>query len=259
MLPSRSLLAAGALHWATTMGALQYKGADWSSALVMEREGIVYKSTDFVDTPIETTLKANGINIVRQRVVSPHPILNIILLLEQPLIYISTQWTAAGDYDLDYNIKLAKRAKAAGLAVHINLHFSDSWADPGKQVIPEGWPGDLAGLLDKIYSYTLDVCNKLQAAGIQPAIIDLGNEIAVGLLYPVGRGGSENWNNTAALLRSASDAVRASTLNPKPKINIHLNAVSDRGTQDYFWGNILKVDPAFTDCFESWSASHYPF
>lgn len=168
------------------------------------------------------------------------------------------KWVAEGDYDLDYNLALAKRAKAAGLDVHINLHYSDSWADPGQQRIPAGWPTDLAGLEKTIYDYTLNVSNALQDAGIQPAIIDIGNEIADGLLWPVGRGRT-NWTNTASLLTSASNAIKASKLDPQPLINVHLNGASDQGVQDYFWGNILKADPDFPSKFDIYSASFYPF
>lgn len=142
--------------------------------------------------------------------------------------------------------------------MHINLHYSDSWADPGQQYIPSSWPTDLDGLLTTIYNYTLDVCNTLQDAGIQPAIIDIGNEIADGLLWPVGRG-SNNWTNTALLLTQASNAIKASTLSPQPLINVHLNGASDQGVQDFFWGNILEVDPDFPSKFDIYSASFYPF
>lgn len=165
---------------------------------------------------------------------------------------------AKGDYDLDYNLALAKRAKAAGLGVHINLHYSDSWADPGQQRIPAGWPTDLAGLEKTIYDYTLNVSNALQDAGIQPVIMDIGNEIADGLLWPVGRG-SRNWTNTAALLTSASNAIKASKLDPKPLINVHLNGAADQGVADFFWGNILKADADFPSKFDIYSASFYPF
>ncbi|CAN8103330.1 unnamed protein product [Discula destructiva] len=236
MLILRHLFSAAVLLTSAAQGALQWKGADWSSVAVLERDGIVeYKNLRGEVAPLENILAENGINVLRQRV-----------------------WVAAGDYDLAYNIALAKRAIAAGLACHINLHFSDSWADPGQQRIPAGWPTDLAGLEKKIYDYTLDVCNTLQAEGIQPAMIDIGNEIADGLLWPVGRG-RNSWPNVVTLLRSASNAIKASNLSPKPKINVHLNGASDEGVQRFFWDNVLAVDPDFPSAFDIYSASFYPF
>lgn len=104
----------------------------------------------------------------------------------------------------------------------------------------------------------MNVSSTLQAAGVQPAIIDIGNEILDGLLWPVGRG-SQNWTHTAQLLTSAANAIRDSDLSPKPKINVHLNGAGDENGQNYFWGNILGADPSFPDRFDMFSASFYPF
>lgn len=85
----------------------------WSSLLVEEKSGKSYKNSAGTARPLETLLKENGVNIVRQR------------LWVKP---------SNGDYNLDYNIRLAKRARAAGLNVYLDLHFSDTWADPSHQV-----------------------------------------------------------------------------------------------------------------------------
>lgn len=93
--------------------ALTYKGVDWSSLLIEEAAGYTYKTTAGIVQPLETILKASGVNTVRQRLwVNP----------------------STGNYNLAYNLKLAKRAKAAGLNVYLDMHFSDTWADPGHQV-----------------------------------------------------------------------------------------------------------------------------
>lgn len=93
--------------------ALTYKGVDWSSTLMLENSGKSFKTTSGTTEPFETILKASGVNTVRQRLwVNP----------------------SDGNYNLAYNIKLAQRAKAAGLGVYLDLHFSDTWADPGHQV-----------------------------------------------------------------------------------------------------------------------------
>lgn len=99
--------------------ALTYKGVDWSSVEVEEAAGISYKTASGTTEALETILAASGVNTVRQRVwVNP----------------------SSGSYDLDYNLALAKRAKAAGLGLYLDLHFSDTWADAGDQAIPSGWP-----------------------------------------------------------------------------------------------------------------------
>jgi arabinogalactan endo-1,4-beta-galactosidase len=96
-----------ALYATSALAALPYKGIDWSSLLIEEKAGKSYKNAAGQTQPLETILKANGVNTVRQRIwVNPRD----------------------GNYNLDYNVKLAKRAKAAGLGVYLDLHYSDSWA-----------------------------------------------------------------------------------------------------------------------------------
>ena len=180
--------------------ALQYKGVDWSSVTVEERAGVQYKNTAGVVQPLERILKDSGVNTVRQRVwVNP----------------------SGGVYNLDYNLALARRAKAAGLGVYVNLHFSDTWADPAHQAIPSGWPTDIDNLSWKLYNYTMDVSNAFADNGIQPTIISIGNEITAGLLFPTGR--ANEFYSIARLLHSASAGIKDSRLNPKPKIMIHLD------------------------------------
>lgn len=99
--------------FSAAQAALTYKGVDWSSVLIEEAEGKSYKTTSGTTEALETILKNSGVNTVRQRLwVNP----------------------AGGNYDLANNIKLAQRARAAGLNVYLDMHFSDTWADPGHQV-----------------------------------------------------------------------------------------------------------------------------
>jgi len=191
---------AALLLGASTANALTYRGVDWSSVPVEERAGVSYKNVNGNAQPMERTLVENGVNTVRQRVwVGPKD----------------------GNYNLDYNIALAKRAKAAGLGVYIDFHYSDTWADPAHQTTPSGWPTDIDNLAWKLYNYTLDASNRFQDAGIQPSIMSIGNEITVGLLWPTGK--TNNWANIARLLHSAAWGIKDSRLNPKPKIMVHLD------------------------------------
>lgn len=111
MLPTALLFASSLL--ATASAALTYRGADISSLIVEEDAGISYKTTSGTTEALEVILADAGINSVRQRVwVNP----------------------SNGDYDLDYNVKLAKRMQAQGMTTYLDLHFSDTWADPSDQV-----------------------------------------------------------------------------------------------------------------------------
>ncbi|KAI0854452.1 glycoside hydrolase family 53 protein [Daldinia vernicosa] len=220
----------------SVQAALKYKGADWSSVIIEEKAGISYTTTSGSTEPLEKILKESGVNTVRQRVwVNP----------------------SDGNYNLDYNLKLAQRAKTAGLDVYVDFHYSDTWADPGHQAIPSGWPTSVDDLAWKLYNYTLDVSNQFAAAGISPTIISIGNEIRSGLLFPTGS--TNNFYNVAQLLHSAAWGVKDSNLSPKPRIMIHLDNGWDWNTQKNWYESALKAGPLVTSDFDMMGVSYYPF
>ncbi|KAL2146301.1 hypothetical protein VTI28DRAFT_4597 [Corynascus sepedonium] len=228
--------AAGLLGLSAADAALTYKGVDWSSVVVEERAGVSYKNTNGNAQPLENILAANGVNTVRQRVwVNP----------------------ADGNYNLDYNIAIAKRAKAAGLDVYIDFHYSDTWADPAHQDTPSGWPSAVGDLAWKLYNYTLDAANQLQNAGIQPNIVSIGNEIRAGLLWPTGK--TDNFGNIAQLLHSAAWGIKDSNLSPKPKIMIHLDNGWDWDTQNWWYTSALGQGTLELSDFDMMGVSFYPF
>jgi len=216
--------------------ALTYKGVDWSSVTVEEKAGTKFKTANGTLAPLETILASSGVNTVRQRVwVNP----------------------SGGTYGLEYNLALAKRAKAAGLGVYVNLHYSDTWADPAHQTIPAGWPTDIEKLVSKLYDYTLQVANAFQKQEVAPTIISIGNEITPGFLWPTGK--TPSFRNIARLLHSASAAIADSTLSPKPRIMIHLDNGWSWGTQQYFYQKVLAEGPLVASDFDMMGVSYYPF
>ena len=130
--------------------------------------------------------------------------------------------------DLPYVKALGKRIKDAGYALVLDLHYSDSWADPGKQTVPAAWSGaSVDDLQDSVYNYTKRVMQEMIAAGARPDFIQLGNEITGGMLWPTGQvyptGGAPDggsWENFAAYQHSASTAVRETS--PETKIILHV-------------------------------------
>ncbi|KAN0110580.1 glycoside hydrolase family 53 protein [Hyaloscypha variabilis] len=223
-----------ALLLAGVQCSLTYKGVDWSSLLIEEAAGYSYKNG--TTQPLETILKSSGVNTVRQRLwVNP----------------------TGGNYDLDYNIKLAKRANATGLNVYLDMHFSDTWADPGHQTTPSGWPTNINDLSRELYNYTLLVSNTFAAASITPTIISIGNEITAGLLWPLGS--TKSYANIARLLHSASAGIKASSLSPQPKIMIHIDNGWNWDTQKYFYTTVLSQGTMNALDFDIMGVSYYPF
>ncbi len=93
-----------------------------------------------------------------------------------------------GSNDLDVTIRLAKRLRAQGMKWLLDIHYSDFWADPGHQHKPQVWRA-LQGpaLADAVQAYTMDVLLRLHAAGVWPDMVQLGNEINGGFLWPDGK------------------------------------------------------------------------
>lgn len=217
--------------------ALTYKGVDWSSVTIEEEAGYSYKTASGTAESLEKILAASGVNTVRQRLwVNP----------------------SGGDYNLNYNLALAKRAKAAGLNVYLDMHFSDTWADPAHQATPAAWDDSTIGDLTwQLYNYTLAVSNSFASAGISPSIVSIGNEITSGLLFPLGS--TKSYYNIASLLHSASAGIKASNLATQPKIMIHLDNGWNWNTQEYFYSTVLGEGPLTTSDFDLMGVSYYPF
>jgi arabinogalactan endo-1,4-beta-galactosidase len=114
---------------------------------------------------------------------------------------------------------MARRIKKAHMGFLLDFHYSDTWADPSKQYKPAAWQGDdFAGLKRDIYRYTDSVISALKAQGTPPDIVQVGNEINHGMLWPDGR--IDHPDTLAAFLRTAVSAVRAA--DPSIRIMLHI-------------------------------------
>lgn len=145
--------------------------------------------------------------------------------------------------DLPYTIALAERVKAAGATLMLDFHYSDTWADPGKQFIPAAWDSVNFDVLEQqVETYSADVIAQMNAAGVLPDIVQIGNEIDGGLLWPLGKIGWEgydepvNYERFGRLLKAGIRGVR-SALAPDDDVRIMLHysqGASVGGTQWFF-------------------------
>ncbi len=147
---------------------------------------------------------------------------------------------ADGYHDQEELLLMARRAQRAGLNVLVDLHYSDSWADPGKQFKPAAWAGySLEQLKQAVYDHTLSVCASLRRQGTPPAMIQLGNELNSGMLWPDGHTWNPpNWDNLAALLSEGARAVRACS--SRTRIALHLANGGDNGLYRWWFDNITQ-------------------
>ncbi|KAL4944223.1 Arabinogalactan endo-beta-1,4-galactanase A [Aspergillus oleicola] len=220
-----------------TSAALTYRGADISSLLIEEDSGVAYKNLNGETQALETILADNGVNSIRQRIwVNP----------------------SDGSYDLDYNLELAQRVQDAGMSIYLDLHLSDTWADPSDQTTPSGWStDDISTLTWQVYNYTLEVCNAFASANIAVEIVSVGNEIRNGLLWPLGT--TDNYDNIASILHSGAWGIKDSDLATTPKIMIHLDNGWDWDAQKYFYDTVLASGTLESSDFDLIGVSYYPF
>ncbi len=183
-------------------------GADMSSVNEREACGVVYKDAGRAGDPF-AMLQRRGLGLVRVRL-----------------------WNNPGGWTDFSNLadveKTIGRAKALGLKVLLDFHFSDSWADAHKQIIPAFWrdtPGDLA-LARKLYQYTGLVLLTLSKAGLMPDMVQLGNETNSELMMktPWVEGQRIDWARNGLLFRAAIKAVHdaGARIGFTPRIILHI-------------------------------------
>lgn len=159
----------------------------------------------------------------------------------------------AGTCSLPRVTELARRAKALGCGWLLTFHYSDFWADPGKQTVPKAWRGlDAPGLAAAVYRYTRQVLETLAAEGLSPEIVAVGNELTNGLLWPLGR--TPAFDVIAACVGAGVRAAREAA--PEAAVMVHLdNGGSNALYRDWFDRYFAAGGPEF-DCI---GLSYYPF
>ena len=149
------------------------KGMDVSTLIEEEQCGAKFYDGGEAEDLFEI-LKRHGVNSVRLR------------LWNDPYDEDGTPY-GAGTNDFEKTVLLARRAKAAGMSWLLDFHYSDFWADPGKQIVPKAWKGhDAAKLAEDVYVYTHEILTKLKALDLEPFMVQVGNEITNGCLWPLG-------------------------------------------------------------------------
>ena len=203
-------------------------GADISWVQQQEDKGITF-SEKGIKKDVLQILKDNNFNWIRLRLfVNPKA---------------DSGYSKEGYCDLDHTLKMAKRIKDAGMKFLLDFHYSDNWADPGKQYAPASWSGlDVKGLEKKIYEYTKSVLDTFKTEGITPDMVQIGNEINHGIVWPLGKN-DVTFEYFGRLLRSASLAVRKS--DPGIKIMIHIACGGQNQESVLFFDNVLNSDVDF--------------
>src|SRR5581483_1946859 len=184
--------------------SIPIRGGDVSSLERGEELGGVYENSSGTQQDALTILGNAGMNYARLRV-----------------------WVNPADgFDNETQLlAMAKKVKAKGMGLLLDLHYSDTWADPGHQAIPAAWAtASLSQLESDVYTYSKKVVGDLVAQGTAPDMVQTGNEINGGMLWNYGS--TSNWSQLAALLKSGINGVKAA--DSATKIVLHIaNAAAD--------------------------------
>ncbi|MBK7865884.1 MAG: glycosyl hydrolase 53 family protein [Ignavibacteriales bacterium] len=197
-------------------------GADLSLLPQIEAAGTVLFNADSLSEPMLTTLKEAGVNTVRLR------------LWKDP---------ASPGHDFSSVKYFSQRLKSEGFKVWLTVHYSDTWADPGSQQMPQKWKSlpDMNSLLDSVYAYSSAIAKEMK-----PDYIQIGNEINNGFLHNFGNRYT-NPGNFRQLLDTAASAIRE--FSPESKIILHYAGIF---TAAEFYEVVKTVD------YDIIGLSYYP-
>jgi arabinogalactan endo-1,4-beta-galactosidase len=212
-----------------------YVGADISYTNEMEDCGVVYKENGVAKDPYQM-FADHGCNMVRLR------------LWHTPSWY-DTLNTGKRYSDFQDVRRSMMRAKAAGMPVLLDIHLSDIWADPQRQIVPKAWlpvVNNLPVLADSVFNYVQSTLLRLQADGLSPVMVQIGNETNRGILLSPADDAANapiNWTRNATLFKAGISAVRAVEASSGKKIKIALHIAGPSATPDLmekFWANGVR-------------------
>ncbi len=219
-------------------------GVDVSTYLEELSFGAKYYDKDTEIDPLDAFVK-NGVEYMRIRVWNDP---------KGP----SGELYLAGNCDLDNYVKLAKLAKSKGYKILMDLHYSDFWADPGKQMIPKAWASyGIDEMTDALYSFTKHCLEVAVSEGVAPDMIQVGNEITNGILWPIGKleidGKRGNYDNFCRLIDAGCRACRE--VLPSAEIMLHLERSHDKEVYQEFF---TEMEGHGID-YDIIGASYYPY
>lgn len=212
-------------------------GADISFLPQLEQRGIKFSDNGVQKDAIQI-LKDHGLNYIRLRIFN-NPSRD------------SGYSPQKGFCDLEHTKQMAKRIKAAGMKFLLDFHYSDDWADPGKQYEPKAWRNlSFEALKKSLFDYTKDVMQQLKDQGTLPDMVQVGNEINHGIVWP--EGNIKNVDNTAQLISAGIAAVKA--VDPSVVIMLHIALGGQNSESVFFIDQMLarKVQ------FDVIGLSYYP-
>ena len=210
-------------------------GMDASSVPSLEASGVKYYNYDGQEQDVFKTLAENGINYIRVRI------------WNDPFDGSGNGY-GGGNCTIDTAVEIGKRATKYGMKLLVNFHYSDFWADPGKQMVPKAWANmEIEEKTEALYQYTLESLNKLKDAGVNVGMVQIGNETNGHMC------GEKTWFNMQYLFQAGSKAVRE--VFPDALVALHFANPESAGSYATYASKMdyYKVD------YDVFASSYYPY
>lgn len=210
------------------------KGADISWTTQMEADGVKFRNAEGQEKECTALMKEIGMNSIRLRV------------------WVDPKDGWCGKEDV---LVKAARAQALGMNIMIDFHYSDSWADPDKQVVPSSWSGyDGQKIGDALGKHTTEVLAALKDRKIDVSWIQIGNEVNSGMLHPYGKVEGSSASGFASLFNAGYKAAKA--VYPEAKVILHVSNGYDADLFSWFFGLMkrtgVKYDMIGMSLYPSW-------
>lgn len=210
-------------------------GMDASCVPALENSGVKYYGFDGRETDVFAVLAEQGINYIRVRV------------WNDPYTADGHGY-GGGNCDIANAVAIGQRATQYGMKLLVDFHYSDFWADPGKQMVPKAWKGmEIEEKTEAVYQFTRDCLNQLKDAGVDVGMVQIGNETN-GYLC-----GEKIWFNIQYLMQAGSKAVRE--VFPQALVALHFANPEKTGSYDSY---AKKLDYYQVD-YDVFASSYYPY
>ncbi|MFB9308635.1 arabinogalactan endo-1,4-beta-galactosidase [Agromyces hippuratus] len=215
-------------------------GVDVSTVLSLEESGVVFRDGSGAPADLFDVLAADGVNAVRVRV------------WNDPFDATGRGY-GGGDVDVARAVEIGQRATAAGLEVLVDFHYSDFWADPGRQLVPKAWAGlSDAETVTALHDFTVSSLRAFEAAGVDVSMVQIGNETNNAIAGHT-RAGTAIDAQFAALVSAGSAAVRETL--PDALVAVHFTNPETPGRYATYAAGLAQ----FGVDYDVFASSYYPY
>ncbi|MGO2953089.1 MAG: glycosyl hydrolase 53 family protein [Lactobacillus sp.] len=200
------------------LAANDIRGVDASSYLALKNAGVKYYDFKGRETPLMKVLHDNGVNYLRLRIWNDPK-------------NAAGKYYGGGNNDVVTDLQIAKEATKYGMKVLLCFHYSDSWADPGKQILPKAWKAGVADhvkMRQHVQDFTYQTVKQFVNAGVKVGMVQVGNEITKGAIGIWGTDWTKVWKNKCqsqlldSYLKAGVKGARGAA--PKALVAFHLES-----------------------------------